>query len=221
METRAAQVAGCPCVRSGRQVLSCPGDGPRLLQGTLAPRRRLDYNLFMPILAIKKYPSPELSTRATEVDVIDDELRELVEDMVETMYAAPGVGLAANQVGVTKRVAVIDLSAGEEPGNLHVLINPEIVEASGEQCDEEGCLSFPGVTELLTRPQRVVMRALGLDGKIFTLEGEDLMARAICHEVDHLDGVLFMDRLTGFKKDRVRKEVRRSVKSGEWAEVYP
>jgi len=175
----------------------------------------------MPILAIKKYPSPELSTRATEVDVIDDELRELVEDMVETMYAAPGVGLAANQVGVTKRVAVIDLSAGEEPGNLHVLINPEIVEASGEQCDEEGCLSFPGVTELLTRPQRVVMRALGLDGKIFTLEGEDLMARAICHEVDHLDGVLFMDRLTGFKKDRVRKEVRRSVKSGEWAEVYP
>lgn len=175
----------------------------------------------MPILAIRKYPSPELTTRATEVDAIDDEVRELVRDMVETMYAAPGVGLAANQVGVLRRIAVIDLSAGEEPDNLYVLINPEIVEAGGEQSEEEGCLSFPGVTEFLTRPQRVVMRALDLDGRIFTLEGEDLLARAICHEVDHLDGILFMDRLTGLKKDRVRKEVRRSIKSGEWAEVYP
>jgi peptide deformylase len=203
------------------QCVSDPEDDSRHLLWTVARRSGLDYNLCMTILAIKKYPSPELTTRATEVDAIDDELRELIQDMVETMYAAPGVGLAANQVGVAKRVAVIDLSAGEEPGNLHVLINPEIVEASGEQCDEEGCLSFPGVTEMLTRPQRVVMRALDLDGKIFTVTGEDLMARAICHEVDHLDGVLFMDRLTGFKKDRVRKEVRRSIKSGDWAEVYP
>jgi peptide deformylase len=175
----------------------------------------------MAILAIKKYPSPELTRRAVEVEVIDDQVRELVRDMIETMYAAPGVGLAANQVGVTLRIAVIDLSVGEDPDELHVLINPEIVESSGEQCDDEGCLSFPGVTELVTRPSRVVMRALDLDGKIYTLEGEELMARAICHEVDHLDGVLFVDRLTGLKKDRVRKEVRRNLKSGAWAEVYP
>ncbi len=175
----------------------------------------------MAILAIKKYPSPELTTRATEVAVIDAEVRELVRDMVETMYAAPGVGLAANQVGVTRRIAVIDLSVGEDPDELRVLINPEIVESSGAQCEDEGCLSFPGVTELVTRPSRVVMRALDLEGKIYTLEGEELMARAICHEVDHLDGVLFVDRLTGLKKDRVRKEVRRNLKSGAWTEVYP
>lgn len=175
----------------------------------------------MAILAIKKYPSPELTTRAVEVEIIDDQVRELVRDMVETMYAAPGVGLAANQVGVTRRIAVIDLSVGEDPGELFVLINPEIVESSGEQCDDEGCLSFPGVTELVTRPLRVVMRALDLDGKIYTLEGDELMARAICHEVDHLNGVLFVDRLTGLKKDRVRKEVRRNLKSGAWSEVYP
>ncbi len=175
----------------------------------------------MAILAIKKYPSPELTTRAAEVTEITDATRDLVRDMVETMYAAPGVGLAANQVGVTQRIAVIDLSAGEDPEGLVVLINPEIVASSGQQTDEEGCLSFPGLSEWVTRPQRVVMRALDLEGHIYTLEGEDLMARAICHELDHLDGVLFIDRLTGLKKQRARKQVRRSVQSGEWAEVYP
>ena len=175
----------------------------------------------MAILAIKKYPSPELAVRAEEVTEIDDEVRDLVRDMVETMYAAPGVGLAANQVGITRRIAVIDLSAGDEPDSLHVLINPEIVESSGEQCDEEGCLSFPGLTEWVTRPSRLVMRALDLDGRSYTLEGEELMARAICHEIDHLDGVLFIDRIKGLKKDRLRKQVRRSVRSGEWEEVYP
>jgi peptide deformylase len=175
----------------------------------------------MAILTVKKFPSPELTTRAEEITTIDEALRELVADMVETMYAASGVGLAANQVGVTRRVAVIDLSSGENPDDLYVLINPEIVETGGSQADEEGCLSLPGLTEILTRPQRVTMRALNLDGKIYTLEGEGLMARAICHEVDHLNGILFMDRLTGFKKERVRKEIRRNLRSGAWAEVYP
>ena len=175
----------------------------------------------MPILPIKKFPSPELTTRAEEVTVIDDEVRSLVADMIETMYAAPGVGLAANQVGVTRRIAVIDLSVGEDPEQLLVLINPEIVESSGSQSDEEGCLSFPGITEIVTRPSRVVMRAIDLQGKGYTLEGQDLMARAICHELDHINGVLFLDRLTGFKKERVRKQVKRSVTSGEWAGVYP
>jgi peptide deformylase len=175
----------------------------------------------MAILPIRKYPSAELTTRATDVTAIDDAVRELVRDMVETTYAAPGVGLAANQVGVTRRIAVIDLSVGEAADELFVLINPEIVESAGSQSDEEGCLSFPGITEIVARPERVVMRALNLEGKIYTLEGEGLMARAICHEVDHLNGVLFVDRLTGLKKERVRKQIRRNVRSGVWAEVYP
>jgi peptide deformylase len=175
----------------------------------------------MAILPIKKYPSPELTTRAEEVATIDDELRALAADMVETMYAATGVGLAANQVGVTRRLAVMDISAGENPDDLHYMINPEIVETEGTESEEEGCLSFPGLTEIVTRPRRLTMRALNLEGKIYTLEGEGLLARAICHEVDHLNGVLFVNRLTGFKKERVRKEIRRNVRSGAWAEVYP
>jgi peptide deformylase len=137
------------------------------------------------------------------------------------MYAASGVGLAANQIGVTQRLAVIDISSGESPDDLHFMINPEIVESEGSESDEEGCLSLPGLIEIVPRPRRVVMRALDLEGKIYNLEGEGLLARAICHEVDHLNGVLFVDRLTGFKKERLRKEIRRNVQSGAWAEVYP
>ena len=175
----------------------------------------------MAILPVKKYPSPELTTRAAEVTAIDERVRELVADMVDTMYAAVGVGLAANQVGVTRRVAVVDLSAGEEPDQLLVLINPEIVAAEGSVADEEGCLSFPAITEIVARPERVTMRAIDLDGKGYELEGEGLLARAICHEVDHLNGILFIDRLTGFKKDRVRRAVKKKVKAGDWEEVYP
>ncbi|MFQ5670445.1 MAG: peptide deformylase [Acidobacteriota bacterium] len=175
----------------------------------------------MAILPIKKYPSPELTTRAEEVVSIDDEVRQLVADMVETMYAAPGVGLAANQVGVCRRIALIDLTVGEKKDALRVLINPEIVETGGSTSEEEGCLSFPGITEIVPRPTRVLMRALNLDGKIDILQGEGLMARAMCHEVDHLDGILFVDRLTGFKKARVRKEITRNVRSGAWSEIYP
>lgn len=175
----------------------------------------------MAILPISKFPSPELSTRAEEIQGLDESLNELVADMVDTMYAAPGVGLAANQVGVRRRVAVIDLSVGREQDQLLVMINPVILEADGSIAEEEGCLSFPGVTEIVARPERVKARAINLDGQAYEVEGEGLMARAICHEVDHLNGVLFIDRLTGFKKDRVRKQVRRSVDSGEWSEVYP
>jgi peptide deformylase len=175
----------------------------------------------MTVLPIRKYPSPELTTRAEEVGVIDDEVRRLVADMFETMYAASGLGLAANQVGVTRRIAVMDVSSGEDRSAVHVLINPEIVEGTGTQTGEEGCLSFPGITEIVSRPQRVVLRALNLEGKIYTLEGVDLVARAICHEVDHLDGILFVDRLIGFKKERVRRQIKRSLTSGEWAEVFP
>ena len=175
----------------------------------------------MAILPVKKYPSPELTTRAAEVTAIDERVRELVADMVDTMYAAVGVGLAANQVGVTERVAVIDLSVGEEADQVIVMINPEITATEGSIAEDEGCLSFPGITEIVTRPEHVQMRALDLEGKIYTIEADGLLARAFCHEVDHLDGVLFIDRITGFKKERVRREVRRNMEDGAWAEVYP
>ena len=175
----------------------------------------------MAILPVKKYPSPELTKRASEVTAIDERVRDLIGDMTETMYAASGVGLAANQVGITERIAIIDLSVGEDASQFFVMINPEIVESAGANTEEEGCLSFPGIMEIVTRPDRVLMRALDRDGKIYTVEGTGLLARAICHEVDHLDGVLFIDRLTGFKKERVRRQIRRSMETGAWAEVYP
>ncbi|MFQ5719941.1 MAG: peptide deformylase [Acidobacteriota bacterium] len=175
----------------------------------------------MAILPVMKYPNEVLTTRSVEVDTIDDDLKRLVSDMVDTMYAASGVGLAANQVGIARRLALIDLSVGEDPEQLIVMINPEIVASSGVNSEEEGCLSFPGISEIVARPDQVQMRAIDLDGKIFTLEGQGLLARAICHEVDHLDGTLFIDRLTGFKKERVRRQIRRNVDTGAWAEVYP
>ena len=175
----------------------------------------------MAVLSVVKYPNPVLTTRTAPVESIDAELRALVADMVETMYAAQGVGLAANQVGVAKQLAVIDIHAGEGKDGVIVLINPEIIETEGSITEEEGCLSFPGITELVARPERVVARALNLEGKVCTLEGRGLLARALCHEVDHLNGVLFMDRLTGIKKERVRKQVRESVRSGEWEAVHP
>ncbi len=175
----------------------------------------------MSIRPIVKWGDPVLHRPSEPVPEIDGSVAELLQDMVETMYAASGVGLAANQVGVTRRIAVIDLSVGARPEDLLVLINPEIVEVQGSVSEEEGCLSFPGITEILARPERVVMRALNLDGAAYTLDGTGLMARAICHEVDHLNGVLFVDRLTGFKKERVRKQVKQSVRKGEWEEVYP
>lgn len=175
----------------------------------------------MAVRPIVKYPNPVLTTRTVEIDTIDDELRTLVADMVETMYAAQGVGLAANQVDVGRRLAVIDIASGQSENGVIVLINPEIIETAGSITEEEGCLSFPGITELVARPEWVKARALNLDGKVYTLEGTGLLARAICHEVDHLNGVLFMDRLTGLKKERVRKQVRESVRSGEWAAVHP
>jgi peptide deformylase len=146
----------------------------------------------MAILPIRQYPDPVLRERAAEVDVVDDAVRTLVRNMAETMRAAPGIGLAAPQVGVQRRVLVYQLGE-EEP--LHALINPEIVEHEGEEIDEEGCLSIPGIAYPVARALRVRVRALDADGVAVDYEAEDLEARVIQHELDHLDGILFVDRL--------------------------
>jgi peptide deformylase len=148
-------------------------------------------------------------------NISDDEIR-LVRDMIETMYQAPGVGLAANQVGVGKRIMVTDPSAGEKQNQLITLVNPEIVVAEGEQYEEEGCLSVPGFCASVVRPKSVVLRGVDLNGKEITVEGKDLLARAFCHEMDHLNGVFFLEHLSFIKRDMIKRKIRRLMKQGEW-----
>lgn len=173
----------------------------------------------MALRPIVKYPHPVLNTRSTEVSTIGESIERLVADMIDTMHAAPGVGLAANQVGVTLRVAVVDLSVGKDPNALVVLINPRVVGIEGNQVDEEGCLSIPGITEFVSRPLRAEIEAQSLTGERFRLTGEGLMARALLHEIDHLDGVLFLDRLSPLKRSLVRKKIQKLIRTGEWAGV--
>jgi peptide deformylase len=169
----------------------------------------------MAIREILIYPDPRLREVAHPVDAVDGEIRQLVEDMAETMYAAPGVGLAATQVGVNKRVFIIDVAGEDEPSELRVFINPELFEASGSAQYKEGCLSFPDVTVETRRAARVKARALGLDGKPFEVEADGLLAIAIQHENDHLDGVLMIDKLPAIKRRLVgRKLARRQRAAG-------
>lgn len=168
------------------------------------------------ILPIRKYGDDVLREPTRPVETIDASIQKLIDDMIETMYAAPGVGLAANQVGAGKRLMIIDLSVGKRPGECHVFINPEIVETEGEITEEEGCLSIPDFVEIVTRPERVRLRYLDRNGEPREMWGEGLMARAMCHEVDHLDGTLFVDHLRGFKKDRILKKIAKLAKSGMW-----
>lgn len=163
----------------------------------------------MSILPIRIYPDPVLRVRCPEVGQFDDELEKLAKDMVETMYAAPGIGLAAPQVGIELRLAVVDISVGDEDHALHVFVNPEILDEDGRDLDEEGCLSIPGVAEKVSRPAAIRVKAQKLDGEPFEVEADGLLARAICHEVDHLDGVLFVDRVVGLRKERVKRQLRR------------
>ena len=169
----------------------------------------------MSILPIRIYPDPVLRVRCPEVEQFDAELAKLAQDMVETMYAAPGIGLAAPQVGVELRLAVVDTSVGDEEESLHYFVNPEIVEETGRDFDEEGCLSIPGVTEKLSRPAAIKVKALDLEGEPFEIAADGLFARAICHEVDHLDGVLFVDRVVGLRKERAKRQLRRLGKQTE------
>jgi peptide deformylase len=157
-----------------------------------------------------------LEKPAKIVKNITDAEIQLVKDMAETMYAAPGVGLAANQVGVSKRIMVTDPSGGEKRDQLITLVNPEIVATDGEQYEEEGCLSVPGFNASVVRPKSVVIKGLTLDGKEITIEGKDLLARAFCHEMDHLNGVFFLDHLIFINRDMIKRKIRKMVKQGEW-----
>ena len=170
----------------------------------------------MAVLGIRKFGDEVLRVPTEPVTEFDASLQKLIDDMVDTMYAAPGVGLAANQVGVSKRLMVIDLSVGKRPGQLHVFVNPEIIDQEGEITEEEGCLSIPDFVEVVTRPERVKLRYLDRNGEQREMWGDGLMARAMCHEIDHLDGTLFVDHLRGFKKERILKKITKLVKTGMW-----
>ncbi len=169
----------------------------------------------MAVLPIRIYPDPVLRVRCPDVERFDDPLRKLAADMVETMHAAPGVGLAAPQVGIETRLAVVDLSVGKDAAELLVLVNPEVLEQTGRVTDVEGCLSIPEVSDKVERAERIRLRARDLEGRPFELDAEDWLARAILHEVDHLDGVLFVDHLRGLRRERVKRQLRRLVESRE------
>lgn len=169
----------------------------------------------MAVLPIRIYPDPVLRVRCPEVETFDEELARLAEDMVETMHAAPGIGLAAPQVGVETRMAVVDVSVGEDPEALVVMVNPEIVSEEGREIEVEGCLSLPEITDRVARPGKIRLRAQDVTGETYELDAEDLLARAICHEMDHLDGVLFVDHLRGLRKDRARRKLRRLAQEQE------
>ena len=165
---------------------------------------------------IVKYPDPVLEKPGEPVTEFNDELRTLVDDMFESMYAAKGIGLAAPQIGLSKRLTVIDLSFKEKPEDKIVLVNPEITFREGKQHEEEGCLSLPEIREKVTRAAKVKVRAQDLTGKWFELEGEELLARAFQHEIDHLDGILFFRRVSALKRDLILRKIRKMQKAGEW-----
>jgi len=172
----------------------------------------------MAVRPIVKYGHPGLHKPAGPVKEIDGTIHKLLDDMVETMYAAPGIGLAAPQIAVPLRVIIVDLSVGEEPGQLIKLINPEFVLREGEQRHDEGCLSVPGFGGSPVRPARVVVKGLDPDGKERTYEGSELLARAFCHEIDHIDGLLFVDRLTPLKRDLMKRKLRKKARTDDWEE---
>ncbi len=168
------------------------------------------------IYNVIKYPDPLLAQKAQPVTVFDKELKKLTEDMFESMYAAEGIGLAAPQIGISKRIYIVDLSFGKKSEDRLVLINPEILETEGKQVEEEGCLSLPDIRDKVTRAFHVKMRAQDEYGKWFEVEGEELLARAFLHEFDHLEGVLFIDRLSRLKRDLIIRRIRKLQKNGEW-----
>ena len=168
------------------------------------------------IRPILRYGDSLLHQPASDVAVVDDGVRQLIDDMIETMYAAPGVGLAATQVGVPLRVFVIDLSVGRRAADLIVMVNPVFVDRDGMQLEEEGCLSVPGFNATVVRPARAVVRGLDRSGTERTIEGRELLARAFQHEMDHLDGTVFIDRLRGIKKDLIVRRIRKLKRSGRW-----
>ena len=168
------------------------------------------------IYPIVKFPDPILQQPAEPVTVFDAELRKLVDDMFTSMYDAQGIGLAAPQIGISKRLTVIDLSFQKKPEDRIVLINPEVIEIKGKQVEEEGCLSLPEIRDRVVRAAEVKVRAQDADGKPIEVEGSELLARAIQHEIDHLDGILFIFRLSRLKRDLQLRKIRKLQRAGEW-----
>jgi peptide deformylase len=168
------------------------------------------------IRPILRLGDPLLQAPAQPVTAITTEIERLIDDMVETMYAVPGIGLAAPQVGVSLRVFVIDLTVGRDRNGLIVMVNPEWQEREGMQLEEEGCLSLPGFTATVPRPARASVRGLNRQGEAYTVEGRELLARALQHEMDHLDGRLFVDRLRGIKRDLIVRKVKKLARAGKW-----
>jgi peptide deformylase len=168
------------------------------------------------IYPIVKFGDPVLEKAAAPVTAFDGELQKLVEDMFESMYAARGVGLAAPQIGISKRIAVVDVTFKEDPGAKMVLINPEIILKEGRQRGTEGCLSIPEFREEVTRAKTVTVRAQDLNGKFFERTGEDLLARAFLHETDHLNGKLYISHVSALKRDLIKRKIKKLAKAGEW-----
>ena len=168
------------------------------------------------IYQITKYGAAVLESPTKPVEIFDDDLAKLCEDMFESMYVAQGVGLAATQIGLSKRLAVIDVSLGKNPEARLVLANPEITHVEGDQREEEGCLSLPSFRGNVLRPAYVTVRAQNLKGEVYEMRGEGLLARAFCHEIDHLNGILFLQHLSMLKRDLIKRRIRKLRKTGEW-----
>ena len=168
------------------------------------------------IYPIVKFGNPVLDKKAEIVTVFDDELKKLIDDMFESMYAAHGVGLAAPQIGLSRRIAVIDVTFKEDPKAKLVLINPEIIHTEGKHTQSEGCLSIPEFRENVSRPNKVTVRAQDAHGKFYEKTGEELLARAFLHETDHLNGKLYISHISALKRDLIKRKIRKLIKAGEW-----
>jgi peptide deformylase len=168
------------------------------------------------IYPIVKFGDPVLEKKAADVTVFDDDLKKLIDDMFESMYAARGVGLAAPQIGISERIAVVDVTFKEDPNAKLVLINPEIISKEGRQRSSEGCLSIPEFREEVSRAKIVTVRAQDVNGKLFEHTGEDLLARAFLHETDHLSGKLYISHISAVKRDLIKRKIKKLVKAGEW-----
>jgi peptide deformylase len=165
---------------------------------------------------ILRYGEQPLHSAATPVTAFDDSVQRLIDDMIQTMYGAPGIGLAATQIGVPLRIFVVDLSVGRNPADLIVMINPEFVSREGMQLEEEGCLSVPGFNATVVRPSKAIVRGLDRQEKEQTIEATGLLARAFHHEMDHLDGTVFIDRLRGIKRDVIVRKIQKLKRAGRW-----
>ena len=168
------------------------------------------------ILPILKYGAPELRTVSKKVDAFDDELEKIVKDLFDTMYGSPGIGLAAAQIGLNLQLATIDLSVGEDADRRIILCNPEIISVEGEQKSDEGCLSIPDFTDTVTRPSKITVRGFDVHGEELVIEAEGLLARCLSHEIDHMNGVLFVDHLSPLKRKLIRNKIKKLAKAGEW-----